>query len=72
MYNRSSWWWAQYGSKHVEEYKRNIINKGKYIKLELKSNITKMHGQQHIKIRLLQSSTYSELRRVHHQKVKVY
>ena len=22
IYNRSSWWWAQYGSKHVEEYEK--------------------------------------------------
>ena len=32
-YNRPSWWWAQYGSKHVEEYEKNIINK-ECIKLE--------------------------------------
>ena len=25
IYNGSSWWWAQYGSKHVEENKKNII-----------------------------------------------
>ena len=22
IYNRTSWWWAQYGSKHVEEFKK--------------------------------------------------
>ena len=58
IYIRSSWWWAQYGSKHVEEYERNIINKRKCIKLELKSNITKMHGQQHIKILYISSSFF--------------
>ena len=50
IYSRSSWWWAQYGSKHVEEYERHIINKENCIRLELKSNITKIQGQLHIKI----------------------
>ena len=34
IYIKSSWWWTKYGSKHVEEYERNIMYKGKCIKLE--------------------------------------